>query len=129
MNLLGSKFTLYNTRSSALVTSNHRDNLFQNNYACNQKSHKPNYCREGDETFLVDDHCNHKKIVKHNTLLNVLIMEGFLIFNHPVTLDLCNVKYHLHVPYEVCYARRNQRSYDPPDVPCKFKPFALIIKF
>lgn len=48
--------------------------------------------------------------------VNILLLEGFLIFNHPMTLDLCNIKFHLHLPYERCKERRDKRSYDPPDV-------------
>ncbi|KAH8395355.1 hypothetical protein KR222_010545 [Zaprionus bogoriensis] len=48
--------------------------------------------------------------------INVLIIEGFLIFNQPELLALCNLKYHFHLPYEKCYERRLKRTYDPPDV-------------
>lgn len=48
--------------------------------------------------------------------LNILILEGFLLFNHPITLDICNVKFHLHLPYERCRERRLLRVYEPPDV-------------
>jgi nicotinamide/nicotinate riboside kinase len=41
--------------------------------------------------------------------INILILEGFLIFNHPFTLDLCNLMFHMHVPYELCYKRRKER--------------------
>lgn len=120
MEILGPKFVLYNTHSSELVSSQRRETLFQNNYAKKQQQHKQRSFGS-DELMINDEHqCNFKKIVKHNSLLNILIIEGFLIFNHQVTLDLCNVKYHLHVPYEVCYARRIKRTYDPADVPCKF---------
>lgn len=47
--------------------------------------------------------------------VNILIIEGFLIFNVPLVLELCHLKFHLHVPYEKCFARRSQRVYDPPD--------------
>lgn len=48
--------------------------------------------------------------------LNILIIEGFLIFNHPAIFDLCQIKFHLHLPYEECYRRRSNRVYDPPDI-------------
>lgn len=50
------------------------------------------------------------------TSLNILILEGFLIFNSHYTLDLCDVKFHLHLPYEKCYQRRQNRVYEPADV-------------
>jgi len=121
MEILGDKFVLYNTRSSGLLSSQHRDSLFQNNYASNHQHLKQRTFRSNDLMMHDDHQCNFTKIVRHNNLLNILIIEGFLIFNHPVTLDLCNVKYHLHVPYEVCYERRIRRTYDPPDVPCYFE--------
>ncbi|XP_059612848.1 nicotinamide riboside kinase 1-like isoform X2 [Phlebotomus argentipes] len=46
---------------------------------------------------------------------NVLIIEGFLVFNHPLLVEVCSPKFHLHVPYEVAYARRRTRTYSPPD--------------
>jgi len=120
MEILGNKFTLYKTRSCGVASSLDHGNLFHNHYNGTQFQYKPQpYPVSEDDAMLDEDHCNFKKIVKHNNLLNILIIEGFLIFNHSVTLDLCNIKYHLHVPYEVCYARRSKRAYDPPDVPCK----------
>lgn len=50
------------------------------------------------------------------TKLNILIIEGFLIFNQPELLQLCQLKFHFHLPYEKCFARRELRTYDPPDV-------------
>ncbi|XP_053956034.1 nicotinamide riboside kinase 1 [Anastrepha ludens] len=47
---------------------------------------------------------------------NLLIIEGFTIFNEPKVLKMCNIKFHFHLPYEKCYERRQKRSYDPPDV-------------
>lgn len=50
------------------------------------------------------------------TKLNILIIEGFLIFNQPELLQICQLKFHFHLPYEKCFARRELRTYDPPDV-------------
>lgn len=49
-------------------------------------------------------------------VVNFLIIEGFLLFNQPEILDICQLKYHVHIPYEKCWARRSVRTYDPPDV-------------
>lgn len=119
MEILGPKFLLYKTRSSTVAA--HYENLFTHHYIGHPYQPKARMFRGHDEDDLMLEHCNFKKIVKHNNLLNILIIEGFLIFNHPVVFDLCNVKFHLHVPYEVCYARRSRRTYDPPDVPCYFE--------
>lgn len=48
--------------------------------------------------------------------INILIIEGFMIFNQPELLTLCNIKFHFHLPYEKCFERRRKRTYDPPDV-------------
>lgn len=64
------------------------------------------------DQFKVPDTQNNS----NDNILNILIIEGFLIFEQPDILDLCDVKYHFHLPYEICYERRKQRVYDPPDV-------------
>lgn len=109
MKILGKKFTIYNTRST--LTHMDNENLFANHYAANYSSLSYN-----NDLMKSDDDSAKFKHIKHNNVLNILIIEGFLILNHPVTLDLCNVKFHLHVPYEICYERRKSRVYQPPDV-------------
>ena len=68
---------------------------------------------------------NHHHIIRVNSQMaaqlrdnkiNILIIEGFMIFNQPELVTLCNIKFHFHLPYEKCYERRVQRTYDPPDV-------------
>lgn len=113
MTILGDRFILYNTRSSDVVQKKRHENLFNGNFASSHTMFRMH--NEPEEVT------NYKKIVKHNNLLNILIIEGFLIFNHAVTFDISNVKFHLHVPYEICNARRLKRTYDPPDVPCYFE--------
>lgn len=113
MKILGNDFTLYNTLSSTRSNIEH-ENLFSNHFANNSVR---NF---NDELMIDEDHMNYKH-VKHNSVLNILIIEGFLILNHPVTFDICNLKFHIHVPYETCYARRKSRIYEPPDVPCYFE--------
>lgn len=49
-------------------------------------------------------------------VINILIIEGFTIFHNPFILELCNLKVHMHLPFEKCLERRKRRSYDPPDV-------------
>lgn len=53
---------------------------------------------------------------QNGTKLNILILEGFLLFNQPELQQLCQLKFHFHLPYEKCFARRKLRTYDPPDV-------------
>lgn len=110
--LLGSNYVMHKTKSSAHMK---RDNIFWEHYRSNSSN------TLSPTTF--DDRNNGivKKVPKPQCLLKVLIIEGFLIFNHPILLDLFNMKFHLHVPYETCYERRKQRRYDPPDVPMYFE--------
>lgn len=49
-------------------------------------------------------------------VINILILEGFTIFASPFILELCNMKVHMHLPYEKCYERRKLRTYDPPGI-------------
>ena len=93
MKILGKDFVLYNTLASTQVAST--ENLFAEHYA-NTSTRSFN-----DELMIDDEHMSYKH-VKHNSVLNILIIEGFLIFNHPVIFDIFNVKYHIHVPYEIC---------------------------
>ncbi|XP_034090909.1 nicotinamide riboside kinase 1 isoform X1 [Gymnodraco acuticeps] len=50
----------------------------------------------------------------------VLIVEGFLIFNHRPLSELIYKKYFMEVPYDVCKRRRSSRVYTPPDPPGYF---------
>lgn len=50
----------------------------------------------------------------------VLIVDGFLIFNHGTLNELFDVRYFLEIPYEVCKMRRSSRVYTPLDPPGYF---------
>ncbi|XP_067084163.1 nicotinamide riboside kinase 1 [Osmerus mordax] len=50
----------------------------------------------------------------------VLIVEGFLIFNHRPLNELMDMRYFLEIPFEVCRERRCSRVYNPPDPPGYF---------
>ena len=51
---------------------------------------------------------------------NIVIVEGFLIFNHDELMKLCDLKFFATLDYVTCAERRKLRSYDPPDVPGYF---------
>lgn len=52
--------------------------------------------------------------------VHVLIVEGFLIFNHGPLNKLLDLRYFLEIPYEICKERRCSRVYMPPDPPGYF---------
>ncbi|TRY62848.1 hypothetical protein TCAL_11567 [Tigriopus californicus] len=56
----------------------------------------------------------------HNLPSPVLILEGITLFNHEPVRDACDWRFFLTLDYDECRKRRNQRAYDPPDVPKYF---------
>lgn len=72
------------------------------------------YAKDSTEIFPLSSHRQPKE-------LNILIIEGFLIYNHPAIAELCQLKFHFHLPYEICFARRSVRTYEPADVPGYFE--------
>lgn len=95
--ILGSNFILHGTKSSSLYLK--RDNKFWNNYRLNGANSLPSA----------------------SSLLNILIIEGFLIFNDRNLLELFNVKFHLDIPSEICHERRKKRFVEKPDKPLYFE--------
>ncbi|OXU21734.1 hypothetical protein TSAR_005245 [Trichomalopsis sarcophagae] len=49
-----------------------------------------------------------------------LIIEGFLLYNYKPIADLCDKKYFIDIDKKVCWDRRKNRVYNPPDVPGYF---------
>ncbi|XP_056633998.1 nicotinamide riboside kinase 1 [Diorhabda sublineata] len=56
--------------------------------------------------------------------LNILIIEGFSIFNYKTLVPLCDLKYYFTLTKEECYRRRLLRIYEPPDCPGYFDKIA-----
>ncbi|XP_055845380.1 nicotinamide riboside kinase 1 [Episyrphus balteatus] len=71
---------------------------------------------DNSSTTTPPDYLAEITTFQNATKLNILIIEGFLIFNQPELLQICQLKFHFHLPYEKCFARRELRTYDPPDV-------------
>lgn len=54
---------------------------------------------------------------------NVLLIEGFLIFNHRTVCEWCQLRFDVRITYEECQRRRATRRYNPPNPPGYFETF------
>ncbi|KAF5269960.1 hypothetical protein FQR65_LT05759 [Abscondita terminalis] len=61
----------------------------------------------------------HSRLKETDT--QILLLEGFCIFNYKPLCDLCSLKYYFTLNEEECYKRRTQRVYIPPDCPGYFE--------
>lgn len=125
---LGHKFILYNCHQLKNVegenniagqidpvTGDH--NIFADHFLSNYlNKYDDDSAGVNHRTTSIIKKSKTESFLNMNIKLNVLLIEGFLIFNHLFTLDLCTIKFHVHLPYERCYERRIKRVYDPPDV-------------
>ncbi|XP_042864211.1 nicotinamide riboside kinase 2-like [Penaeus japonicus] len=50
----------------------------------------------------------------------ILLLDGFLLFDHKRLSDLCSLRYFLTLTREQCWDRRKSRVYEPPDPPGYF---------
>lgn len=58
---------------------------------------------------------------KESITLNILVIEGFLIFNYERIRDLCQIKFNVRLSYDECFRRRQNRKYNPPNPPGYFE--------
>lgn len=76
------------------------------------------------ETYKPFEKSGNKGVV-----LNILLIEGFLIFNCNEIRDLCQIKIGVQIGYDECFKRRGTRKYNPPNPPGYFEkviwPFHL----
>lgn len=71
------------------------------------------------KTIIELEKLAHDKVKETNT--NVLIVEGFSIFNYKPIEALCDLKYYLTLEKNECELRRAKRVYEPPDCPGYFE--------
>lgn len=64
---------------------------------------------------------NDLRSLGHDFKQPVVILEGITLFNHDRIRNACDRRFFLTLDYEACRYRRNQRIYDPPDVPNYFE--------
>uniref|UniRef100_UPI0037E84159 nicotinamide riboside kinase 1 n=1 Tax=Semicossyphus pulcher TaxID=241346 RepID=UPI0037E84159 len=76
--------------------------------------------RRDPESFLRQCKLNSEQTPPEDEDVFVLIVEGFLIFNHRSLNELFDKRYFMEIPYEVCKKRRSSRVYNPPDPPGYF---------
>lgn len=52
---------------------------------------------------------------EEKSVLNILVIDGFLIFNCIEIRDKCQIKFSMQISYEECFNRRKKRTYNPPN--------------
>ncbi|KAK6636619.1 hypothetical protein RUM43_010281 [Polyplax serrata] len=68
-------------------------------------------------------YCIISKFQKLQFVPNILFIEGFLIFNDDQLQDLCDLKFYFTMSKGLCWERRKNRVYQPPDVPGYFEKY------
>uniref|UniRef100_A0A8C2I4B8 Nicotinamide riboside kinase 1 n=1 Tax=Cyprinus carpio TaxID=7962 RepID=A0A8C2I4B8_CYPCA len=76
--------------------------------------------QEDPQSFMTSRGHAVKSTASELSSVFILIVEGFLIFNHGPLNSLINKRYFLQIPYETCKERRSSRVYVPPDPPGYF---------
>lgn len=91
--------------------------IFQINYDVIDAYNMNNLCDDVNKV-LGDSFELYSKIQKFNDVVNILVIEGFSIFTWSKIEQLCQLKFHIHLPYEEASARRKVRVYEnfPSDV-------------
>ncbi|XP_077417702.1 nicotinamide riboside kinase 1 isoform X2 [Vanacampus margaritifer] len=79
-----------------------------------------NAWRRDPQAFLKEVDQTAESVTSSADRVFMLIVEGFLIFNHRPLNELMNKRYFLEIPYDICKERRSLRVYEPPDPPGYF---------
>lgn len=75
---------------------------------------------------MASDVINWIKTKEKDSKIQVLILEGFLMFTYRPLNELFHKKYFINVSYSVAAERRLYRTYDPPDPPGYFEHVAWV---
>ncbi|XP_077378002.1 nicotinamide riboside kinase 1 [Festucalex cinctus] len=76
--------------------------------------------RKDPQAFLKEADQTAQSVTSSASHVFMLIVEGFLIFNHRPLNELMNKRYFMEIPYDICKERRSLRVYKPPDPPGYF---------
>lgn len=76
----------------------------------------PRMCADIERTLAAVDH-------SAGGHLNVLLIEGFLIFNHAEVRARCDLRFDMRINLEECRRRRAKRKYNPPNPPRYFEEY------
>ncbi|XP_057686817.1 nicotinamide riboside kinase 1 [Corythoichthys intestinalis] len=79
-----------------------------------------NAWRTNPQAFLKEAGQNAGSTMSSPDHVFVLIVEGFLIFNHRPLNEMMDKRYFMEIPYVTCKERRSSRVYKPPDPPGYF---------
>ncbi|KAL0276452.1 UNVERIFIED_CONTAM: hypothetical protein PYX00_004021 [Menopon gallinae] len=67
--------------------------------------------------------CLLNKMRNLKRIPNILILDGFLMFNDDELHELCDLRFYFTIGKAECWERRRVRTYDPPDVPGYFDKY------
>lgn len=124
-NYMGGRQQNQNSTTSTTTTATHFSGMHCMSSKLQQQHKHVHHQLQTPAHHSMNSHLHTAQIMRINTQMmaqlrdnkiNILIIEGFMIFNQPELLTLCNIKFHFHLPYEKCFDRRRKRTYDPPDV-------------
>ncbi|CAD5119129.1 DgyrCDS7770 [Dimorphilus gyrociliatus] len=102
------------------------DDFYLDNHDCRLDRVPELNCYNWENMNSVDISAMTEKLTEYVSLyenssdVNIIFVEGILVFNYEPLLTFFNKKYFLLIDKDECRRRRSTRIYDPPDVPGYF---------